>query len=217
MDDSSTPWRNTTHDWARSVDPEHLALIRRDPAGFAPGGLRHLILEVLAYAADEAESRGAGRCTVTLRPDGSVSVADNGRGTDTRFDEQGRPVRKPVMATKDLRFFDHPDAESLPDGHPRRGMSVVAALSEWLVHINRRAGGAWSQRYEHGVPATGLTPIADDGTTGTVVHFRPAGATATTDAAGTTDAACDLVVEQPAGFAAAWPFLSVAFDDRRAD
>ncbi|MER6521023.1 ATP-binding protein [Streptomyces sp. NPDC001553] len=211
MDDSSSSWRNTTHDWASSVDPEHLALIRRDPAGLAPGGVRQLVLEVLAYAADEAEYRGAGRCTVTLHPDGSVSVADDGRGTDTRFDEHGRPVRKPVMATKDLRFFDHPDAESLPDGHPRRGMSVVAALSEWLVHTNRRASGAWSQRYEHGVPATGLTPIADDGTTGTVVHFRPAGPAAT------TDTACDLVVEQLAGFAAAWPCLSVDFDDRRAD
>jgi len=35
------------------------------------------------------------------------------------------------MAAKDLRFFDHPDAETLPDGHARRGMSVVAALSQW--------------------------------------------------------------------------------------
>ncbi|MGW6835383.1 hypothetical protein ACWGCI_18515 [Streptomyces sp. NPDC054949] len=61
------------------------------------------------------------------------------------------------------------------------------------------------------MPATGLTPIADDGTTGTVVHFRPAGPAAT------TDTACDLVVEQLAGFAAAWPRLSVDFDDRRAD
>ncbi|MEV6570915.1 ATP-binding protein [Streptomyces sp. NPDC051577] len=217
MDGSSGSWRNTTHDWAESVDREHLALIRRDPAGFAPGGVRHLLLEVLAYAADEAESRGAGRCTVTLRPDGSVSVADDGRGTDTRFDEHGRPVRKPIMATKDLRFFDHPEAESLPDGHPRRGMSVVAALSEWLVHTNRRAGGAWSQRYEHGVPATGLTPIADDGTTGTVVHFRPAGPAPTPATTATTGSARDLVVEHLAGLAAAWPLLSVGFDDRRAD
>ena len=58
------------------------------------------------------------------------AVADNGRGTDTRYDERGEPVRKPVMATKDLRFFDTAGAELLPDGHPRRGMSVVAALSE---------------------------------------------------------------------------------------
>ncbi|MCX4545931.1 ATP-binding protein [Streptomyces sp. NBC_01565] len=156
------------------MDADHLALIRSDPAAYAPGGIRHLILEVVAYAADEAESQGGGSWTVTFHADGSVSVADDGRGTDTRFDAHGRPVKKPVMATKDLRFFDHPEAQLLADGHPRRGMSVVAALSEWLVHTNRRAGGAWVQRYEHGVPTTGLTPIPDDGTTGTVVRFRPA-------------------------------------------
>ncbi|WP_460105038.1 hypothetical protein [Streptomyces sp. YKOK-J1] len=100
-------------------------------------------------------------------------MADNGRGTDTRADEHGRFVKKPVMATKDLRFFDSPDAERLPDGHPRRGMSVVAALSEWLVHTNRRHNGAWTQRYEHGVPVTGLEPLQADGSTGTTVRFAP--------------------------------------------
>lgn len=102
-----------------------------------------------------------------------MSVADDGRGTDTRFDAHGRVVKKPVMATKDLRFFDFPEAQVLPDGHPRRGMSVVAALSEWLVHTNRRDNGSWTQRYEQGIPVTGPEPVADDGTTGTVVHFRP--------------------------------------------
>ncbi|MBP0932195.1 ATP-binding protein [Streptomyces sp. KCTC 0041BP] len=213
---AAAAWRNTTHDWAGGVDTGHLSRIRDDAAAFAPGGLRHLVLEVVAYAADEAESRGGGRCTVTLHADGSVSVADDGRGTDTRFDDAGRAVRKPVMATKDLRFFDHPEPPPLPDGHPRRGMSVVAALSAWLVHTNRRAGGAWTQRYEYGVPVTGLTPVADDGTTGTLVHFRPAeplpapdgpagpGAPGGPAAAGTT-----------AAWAGSWPYLSVEVVDRR--
>jgi DNA gyrase subunit B len=52
-------------------------------------------------------------------------------------------------------------------------MSVVAALSEWLVHTNRRQDGSWTQRYEHGIPVTDLVPVADNGTTGTTVHFRP--------------------------------------------
>ncbi len=167
------PWRNTTHDWVSTVDMEHLAHVRRHATSFATGGSLHLILEVLAYAVDEAEGTTSGRCVVTLHGDGSVSVWDNGRGTDTRYDAHGHPIKKPIMATRDLRFFDFPDAQVLPDGHPRRGMSVVAALSEWLVHTNRRRHGAWTQRYERGLPVTDLVPIDRDATSGTIVHFLP--------------------------------------------
>lgn len=165
-------WENTTHDWSATVDTAHLDAIRRNPVTFAPGGATHLVLEVLAYAAEEAAERGGGTAVVTLHDDGSISVADDGRGTDTRIDAAGRRIRKPVMATKDLRFFDA-SAETLPDGFPRRGMSVVAALSDWLVHTNRRLDGSWTQRYERGIPVTDLTPIDPDGTTGTTVRFRP--------------------------------------------
>lgn len=131
------------------------------------------MFEVLAYAADEAESQGGGSATVTLVEDGSVRVVDDGRGTDTRRDEDGVVVKKPVMATPDLRFFDDPSAQSLPDGHPRRGMSVVAALSDWLLHENRRLDGGWQQRYEQGIPVTDLVPLLPNGSTGTAVLFQP--------------------------------------------
>jgi len=159
---------NLSHDWTTGVDASHLAEIRRDPACYAPGGVGHLLLEVMAYAADECRW-----CAVTLHEDGSLSVTDNGRGTQTRYDERGQPVRKPVMATKDLRFFDQPEPPSLPDGRPRRGASVVAALSEWLLHTNRRQDGAWSQRYEYGLPVTDLMPLPVSDDTGTSVRFRP--------------------------------------------
>lgn len=162
-----------THDWTSAVDQAHLADVRRRAADLAPGGALHLLLELLAYPAEEAADRGGGRCRVTLHADGSVEVADDGRGTQTRVDADGRTVRKPVMSTRDLRFFDAPDAPLLPDGHPRRGMSVVAALSTWLVHRNRRLEGAWVQRYEQGVPVTDLDPVEPDGTTGTTVHLLP--------------------------------------------
>jgi topoisomerase-4 subunit B len=166
-------WRSTTHDWSESVDRQHLGAIRSAASIFAPGGATHLVLEVLAYAVDEAAYVEAPHAVVTVHADGSISVADNGRGTDTRVDEQGQVVRKPVMATKDLRFFESPSPPLLSDGHPRRGMSVVAALSSWLVHSNRRREGSWTQRYEHGVPVSDLVPIDGDGSTGTTVHFLP--------------------------------------------
>ncbi|MGN6678141.1 MAG: hypothetical protein ACTHKL_10155 [Streptosporangiaceae bacterium] len=170
---SPASWRITTHDWAIDVDAEHLELVRQEPAAFAHGGALHLVLEVLAYAAEEARHNGSGHAVVTLHRDGSVSMGDNGRGTDTRADEQGQPVRKPAATTKDLRFFDFPEAAMLPDGYPRRGMSVVSALSEWLVHTNVRRDGAWTRRYEHGFPVTGITAIPGDDKTGTTVHFLP--------------------------------------------
>ncbi len=121
------------------------------------------------------------------------------------MDEHGRIVKKPVMATKDLRFFDFPQVEVLPDGHPRRGMSSVAALSDWLTHTNRRLNGAWTQRYENGVPVTGLEAVEVDGTTGTLVHFRPNGSLGSVTGPTTGDMS---------RLAAAWPHLRVRVEDR---
>lgn len=165
-------WINTTHDWAANVDHVHLANIRNDPDTQAPGGLLHLVLEVVAYANDEAQALGRpGKCLVILHSDGSVSVADDGRGTDTRLRANGEMIKKPIMATKDLRFFDNRYHVLLPDGAPRRGISVVSALSQWLTHTNRRQDGAWTQRYEHGVPTSDLEPIQPTHRTGTTVQF----------------------------------------------
>lgn len=199
-------WTNTTHDWSATVDHAHLATIRSSASTYAPTGALHLLHEVLAYVADEAEALGAAgaSCEVTLLAEGSVAVRDQGRGTDTRRDEAGEIVRKPVMATKDLRFFDSPAAEMLPDGHPRRGMSVVAALSDWLIHQNRRRDGAWQQRYERGVPVTDLQQLPPDGTTGTLVGFRP------------SKGLEPIAVDRLSGvLSRGWPILNLKVHDRR--
>lgn len=126
----------------------------------------------MAYAADEAEARNRrGRCLIRLAPDGSILIVDDGRGTDTRRSSTGAVVRKPIMATRDLRFFDAETPPPLGDGHARRGISVVAALSTRLDHVNRRHDGAWSQTYRDGLPVGGLVDVAGDGTTGTAVRF----------------------------------------------
>jgi DNA gyrase subunit B len=199
--------RTTTHDWSAAVDPVHLAEVRVRAAALAPGGLAHLLLEVLAYAAEEAAVGGRGRCEVALHPDGSVRVTDDGRGTATVVDATGTPLRKPVMATRDVRFFDAGDGPLLPDGHPRRGMSVVAAVSTWLVHTNRRREGAWTQRYARGVPVTDLEPVPVDGTTGTTVRFLPDPALVPTGA--------PLTAAAVRGWTAAWPALDVQVLDER--
>ena len=147
------PGLRTTHDWSADVDVAHVESIRRDAVRLGSGGATHLVLEVIEYALDEAREGATTRVHVVLHADGSVEVADDGRGTDTRLDPQGVPVVKPVMATRDLRFFGQDDAPLLPHGRVRHGMSVVTSLSSWLVHTNRRAAGAWTRRYENGLPA----------------------------------------------------------------
>jgi DNA gyrase subunit B len=131
------------------VDEQHIEEIRSALRTFTAGGVTHLVLEVVAYAADEAAARGVlGQCVVQLHADGSILVSDDGRGTDTRLDSDGRPVRKPVMGTKDLRFFDSPDPPRLPDGRPRRG-----------PRSSRPPAGGWSTRTDagkaHGCRSTG--------------------------------------------------------------
>lgn len=197
--------RTRTHDWSSAVDRKHLALVRERAADLAPGGLGHLVLEVLAYPADEAAATGRGSCVVTFLADGSVRVTDDGRGTEVAVVGDGTIVRKPVMSSADVRFFDSPSPPRLPDGFGRRGISVVAALSAWLVHTNRRADGAWTQRYEYGVPVTGLVEVPRDGTTGTTVHLMPA------PVAGAGDA----VVADVGRWSQAWPQLTVRIDDAR--
>lgn len=167
-------WQTTTHDWRKDLDEEHLADVRaRLGQGEAAGGRRHLILEVLAYADEEAHALGrVGTAIVTYHLDGSITVADDGRGTDTRTTDDGRVIRKPVMATPDVRFRHEPTAPRLPDGLPRRGMSTVAALSSELVHQNHRRGGSWSQTYRHGMPDDELTSIEPEDGSGTSVTFN---------------------------------------------
>lgn len=164
---------DTTHDWSLELDTAHLDAIRANPRTFAPNGVVHLVLEVVAYPVDEAMDQRRGHVRVVLHADESIEVTDDGRGTDTRVDSDGHPTRKPVLATKDLRFFDAFDPEILPDGHPRRGMSVVTALSSSIVHINHRANGSWSQRYESGLPVGDLEPVTPVAGTGTTIRFVP--------------------------------------------
>ena len=162
-------WTVTTHEWARDVDRDHLADARHEAHLLGERLAVHLVLEVLAYADDEACAAGRrGAVVVTVR-ERSVAVADDGRGTDTRRGEGGRPVRKPVMATRDVRFYDAGCPPLLADGLPRRGMSLVAAASPRLTHTNHRPDGSWRQVYRHGVPDGPIVELSGRGARGTVV------------------------------------------------
>ncbi|MFD0026413.1 hypothetical protein ACFVJX_34865, partial [Streptomyces sp. NPDC127177] len=75
-----------------------------------------------------------------------------------------------------------------------------------LVHTNRRLNGAWTQRYEHGVPVSDLEPVEVDGTTGTLAHFKP------DESLGSVPLPEDGDLSR---LATAWPHLEVQFNDQR--
>ncbi|WP_162246445.1 ATP-binding protein [Aeromicrobium sp. Root495] len=202
------PGLRTTHDWTTYVDPDHVRQVREDLSHWQGDSLEHLVLEVLAYALDEAVHGSTRAVHVRRHDDGSWSVQDDGRGTDTRLDARGVPVVKPVMATPDLRFFDAGSDEVLADGFRRSGMSVVTAASAWLVHENRRDDGAWRTRYESGLPVGDPESIEPDGTSGTLVRFLPDPSLVSLEGAGQVGALCrgaaaghavDLTIDDAAG------------------
>lgn len=165
---SPDTWATHTHVWATRVDHAHLDAVRASHSALS---VEDLILEVVAYADEEAATRGVtGNVAISISDD-QVSVDDDGRGTDTRFADDGRVIRKPVMSTQDVRFFGRVDAPLLPNGEPRRGMSVVSALSETLTHENHRTSGSWIQNYSFGVPDEELRDVPYRGSTGTLVSF----------------------------------------------
>src|SRR4051812_45883189 len=138
-------------------------------------GLHHLVYEVVDNSVDEALAGRASRVDVTIHPDNSVTVVDDGAGIPVGImEKEGRPAVEVVLTVLHAggKFGDG-GGYKVSGGLHGVGASVVNALSEQLHIEVRRDGYVWSQDYERGIPRTQLQRGEPASETGTTITFRP--------------------------------------------
>lgn len=142
---------------------EGIEHVRKRPGMYVGGtdikALHHLVYEVVDNAVDEAL---AGFCThidITIHPDSSVSVQDNGRGIPIGPHPSKRNADGSPMETLDVvmtvigaggKFGG--GGYKVSGGLHGVGISAVNALSEWMTTEVKRDGNRWQQNYKRGVP-----------------------------------------------------------------
>ena len=138
-------------------------------------GLHHLVYEVVDNSVDEALAGACDRIEVTICEDCSVRVADNGRGIPVKVMPQyGRPAVEIVMTKLHAGGKFGGAGYKVSGGLHGVGVSVVNALSEWLVVEVCREGRRFRQKYVRGEPVTDLEDLGPCGNErGTTIHFRP--------------------------------------------
>src|SRR5215216_5921512 len=141
-----------------------------------PRGLHHLVYEVVDNSVDEALAGRNDRIEVVLRPDNSVTVQDWGSGipVDVMAD-QGLPALTVVLTKLHAGGKFGGEGYKVSGGLHGVGVSVVNALSEWLVAEVRRDGKVYRQEFARGEPTTDVTVTgkSEKGETGTTISFMP--------------------------------------------
>ena len=139
-------------------------------------GLHHLIYEVVDNAVDEALAGHNDLVDVTIHPDESVTVKDAGRGIPVDLvEDQDLPALTVVLTKLHAGGKFGGDGYKVSGGLHGVGVSVVNALSEWLVATVCRDGKTYRQEFARGAPIGDMTIVGDcpQSETGTTISFLP--------------------------------------------
>ena len=158
---------------------EGLEAVRKRPGMYigstGPRGLHHLVYEVVDNSIDEALAGNCSEIYISLNDDGSVTVRDNGRGIPVEVHPKtGLSTLETVLTVLHAGGKFGGGGYKVSGGLHGVGVSVVNALSDWVVAEVSRDGKLYRQRYEKGVTKTKLEVVDENQKeSGTSITFMP--------------------------------------------
>ena len=137
-------------------------------------GLHHLVYEVVDNSVDEALAGAANTIEVVIYEDGSISVEDNGSGIPVEVHPQtGKSTLETVLTILHAGGKFDNSAYKVSGGLHGVGVSVVNALSTWLVATVKRNDKVYQQKFSRGETTTELEIVGESTETGTMIRFMP--------------------------------------------
>ena len=157
---------------------EGLEAVRKRPGMYigstGPRGLHHLVYEIVDNSIDEALQGYCDRIYVSLNEDGSVTVKDDGRGIPVEtHPKTGKSTLETVLTVLHAGGKFGGGGYKVSGGLHGVGISVVNALSKWLVADVYRDGKIYRQTYEKGMTTSALEVAGESNHTGTIISFMP--------------------------------------------